>query len=569
MKNVSNENKIQIRRRRILEWKGKSSCFICSASCKWIVLVPNAANYLYVCSISSDEVMHVESHTYPVSAVDFAHQDESKFASASTDGEIRVWKANQSGVVHLLSSHHRHKAIVSQLHFHHSKDFFILSSSRSERLLVWDWMNNKISFTVPDDNSIYIWSIDSQSIFSASSTQLQRRESSSGRVLSSYQFDNDCSIPYKMLTITDSTLLLLREEKGLSKLTLHDTTSLNCVYIVMFHDSSCIFPWYNRDLGILTLAHKVDNSIESHHYFDCSPYMRPHLIRRVLISSTCNFHDWTMVSGEMDDETSLSSLFFVPGKCITSTDDEIVSMIHASTSIPSLYLTSIRHAPIVNDEEGREMESLAEEAHSSKNGTFLDSPSTPLASSTTAHSVTEADCTPKEEEGITEGHEHIHAAPTIHRILRDKMDKEIGEESLNVYELKEEALQCHSRSILLSASQNSFVKSEKIGIANAEKGREKKSIGDKDVQRLNGKEDEDEEDEESRASYANMDRFILEETVVNLEMMLRRSERDRSKMQKRAVEMEQDIESLRFELEWKDRRIGELEKLLRVQSSAQ
>lgn len=54
---------------------------------------------MFVCRITSESIIHVEGHTHPISAVDFTHQDESKFASASNDGEIRVWKANEAGVV--------------------------------------------------------------------------------------------------------------------------------------------------------------------------------------------------------------------------------------------------------------------------------------------------------------------------------------------------------------------------------------------------------------------------------------------------------------------------------------
>ncbi|GMT00694.1 hypothetical protein PENTCL1PPCAC_22868, partial [Pristionchus entomophagus] len=623
MENVRvEEKKTQIRLRRIFELRGKTRFVIISASSKWIVVVPNEgeanANYMLVCGMSSEDVIHVEGHTHPISAVNFAHQDESKFASASTDGEIRIFKANDAGVVHLLSSQHRHKSTVSQLQFHHFKDTLILSSSPNERLLIWDWMINKISFAVSSDTSIAAWSIDSRSIFTASSTQLQHRDSCTGRIHSSYEWPPNGGLPYKMLAITTCMLLVLSDVDGSSKLTLHDTGSLNCVHFLAFPDSPCLIPWYNSNLGLLTLVHTSNNSMESHQYFDCSPYLRSHLSRKAFVSSIC--HDWNPVDGQIGKETSLSCLVCLPSNCLQNEEDEIVSVFHAPSSSPSLFLTTIRYAPVVraiqNDDISIPVDatSAGNDDNSSKNqvSSFpLNPPSTQLESSSIPHSgsnnqltfslkwnflsqVTQADYRTKEEES-SDGEDNLEETHDINqeRDARDKSTIEGGSsdsreereeterdgDSLAVQGassteclslMKLDSPQSPSRSLSLQSTEISWSENDNSLVTRDSNGTTNMatvSMDDGEGESLNGKDDRDEG--ESRASYANVDKFVLEEAVANLELMLRKSERDRERMAKKIGEMEQDILSLRYECEFKDSRISELEGLLSVQSSAQ
>uniref|UniRef100_A0A8R1U6C5 WD40 domain-containing protein n=1 Tax=Pristionchus pacificus TaxID=54126 RepID=A0A8R1U6C5_PRIPA len=613
------ERRAQIRRRKVLELRGKYRLVLIAASSKWVVVVPNeretTANYMFVCRITSESIIHVEGHTHPISAVDFTHQDESKFASASNDGEIRVWKANEAGVVHLLCCHHRHKAIVSQLLFHHCKDTLILSSSPSERLIVWDWMNNKILFKVTEESSISAWSLDSSSIFTASLTLLKKRDSTSGRELSECTSLN--GTPYKILAITLSTILVLFEKEGSSILCLYDTSSLNCVHNLQFHDSLRITPFYCSNLCILTLVHKSDNSIESLQYFDCPPYLRSHFSRRVLVSSQCTSHDWTLISGQIDNDSSFSSLICLPYNCLSG--EEVVSILHASSSSPSLFLTTIRHAPSfqtipsnVNEEmvdeaklvvevEEEEDEKEKEKEEEKEEHTFpksevssaLDFPFTQLECPSIVDGRNTNDLTfsnkfsvlpqmihsdypSKEgqydrEYNLGTRNDMNQGGGDVKRLIESKLREDKSEEEDRslmegnswkgcLSESEEESIHLPSSLLSLHHTHSPLLWNGVSTMTTVTKDED-----EGDGESLNGRV----HTEARQQDYANIDRLILEETVANLESMLRKSERDRSKMQKKMEEMELDICSLRYECEWKNSRISELEELLSVGRSAE
>ncbi|GMT28674.1 hypothetical protein PFISCL1PPCAC_19971 [Pristionchus fissidentatus] len=602
------EVKMEILRRRVFELRGKNHFSLLSASLKWIVAVPmekeTPANYLYACSLPRDTVIQVEGHPHPISAISFARQDESKFASASSEGEIRVWKANDAGVVHLLASCHLHKSAVSYLTFHPTNDSLLLSFSPNERMIVCDWMMNKTSFAVSDDSSVSAWSLDSRFVYTASATQIQQLCSSSGRIIVSCQLVSNLAIPYKILPITTCTVLLLSEANGASQLTLHNSTSLQCVYTLIMLCSPRILPCYNSSLGLLTMMHKVDGSIECHELFDCSPYLRSCFSRRFVISSQCVSHDWTPVSGETERESAISSLACILPPSSLNEEEEVIRVLHSHSSSPTIYLTSLRNSSLVNRAEGSKgSKSLIEECDKKESSppddvspplnppssqfrlsSICDSESSDqLASPIKLNSfsdVTQADYRPTEGESnqatYDKGKKLKPTDGTVDQESRGETGGDCGESAVmqdkwSITSLADDT----KKSIVSPPRYSSFEPTETScsDIGNPFTTRESNgathlvtvTMEDGDEEFFNGEDGGTGDGKESRTSYANVDRFILEETVANLEAMLRKSERERFGMQKRLGEMEQDIVSLRYELEWKDSRISELEGLLSAQ----